>query len=82
MFKNTDLILTMKEKHIKQPRYDSCVFVRFPRNNLLKACLTLFVHFPSNPRRLTAGRAKKDTPISVKVAARSRPFQVMGYLSP
>lgn len=31
---------------------------------------------------LTAGKAKKDTPIRVNVAARRRPFHVMGYLSP
>lgn len=31
---------------------------------------------------LTAGRAKKETPMRVKVAARSLPFQVWGYLSP
>lgn len=31
---------------------------------------------------LTAGRAKKETPMSVKVAARSLPFHVWGYLSP
>lgn len=32
--------------------------------------------------RLTAGRAKKETPMRVNVAARSLPFQVWGYLSP
>lgn len=31
---------------------------------------------------LTAGSAKKETPMRVKVAARSLPFQVCGYLSP
>lgn len=36
---------------------------------------------PAQPT-LTAGRAKKETPMSVKVAASSRPFQVWGYLSP
>lgn len=32
--------------------------------------------------RFTAGRAKKETPMRVKVAASSLPFQVWGYLSP
>lgn len=36
----------------------------------------------SSALSLTAGRAKKETPMSVKVAASSRPFQVCGYLSP
>lgn len=32
--------------------------------------------------RPTAGRAKKDTPISAKVPANSLPAQVLGVLSP
>lgn len=37
---------------------------------------------PGDVKPLTAGRAKKETPIRVKVAASRRPFQVMGNLSP
>lgn len=33
-------------------------------------------------RELTAGRAKKETPIKEKVAAIRRPSQVLGVLSP
>jgi len=39
-------------------------------------------NFLSRSKELTAGRAKKETPIKEKVAAIRRPSQVLGVLSP
>lgn len=55
------------------PQVDRCPKLRVATQGLAKA---------RGATGLTAGRAKKETPMRVNVAARSLPFQVWGYLSP